>query len=64
MTMPFQKNHKLGAQPLNEEPFDKTPVCFNVRKGVRNKLKAIPDWKERLRTFVDKLIEETGDSCQ
>ncbi|NMG10266.1 hypothetical protein DP117_26700 [Brasilonema sp. UFV-L1] len=62
--MPFQKNHKLGAQPLNEEPFDKTPVCFNVRKGVRNKLKAIPDWKERLRTFVDKLIEETGDSCQ
>jgi hypothetical protein len=24
--------------------------------GVREKLKAVPDWKERLREFVDSLI--------
>lgn len=58
--MPFQKNHKLGAKPINDEPFDRNPVCFNVRKGVRAKLKAIPSWKERLREFVDQLIEESG----
>jgi hypothetical protein len=26
--------------------------------GVREKLKAVPDWQERLREYVDKLIED------
>ncbi len=56
--MTFKKQHKLGAKPLYEEPLDRTPVCFNVRQGVREKLKTIPDWKEKLRTFVDTLIED------
>ncbi|KAB8332607.1 hypothetical protein SD80_018680 [Scytonema tolypothrichoides VB-61278] len=56
--MPFQKNHRLGAKPLHDKPFDRTPVCFNVRVGVREKLKAVPDWKERLREFVDQLISD------
>jgi hypothetical protein len=55
--MTFKKKHKLGAIPINSEPFDRSPVCFNVRKGVKDKLKAVPDWKERLREFVDSLIE-------
>ncbi|MCV3212282.1 hypothetical protein OGM63_01850 [Plectonema radiosum NIES-515] len=59
--MPFEKKHKLGAVPLNEEPFDRAPVCFNVRKGVKDKLKAVPDWKERLREFVDSLIENVDE---
>lgn len=62
--MPFRKNNKLGAKSLNEKPFDKTPVCFNVREGIREKLKTIPDWKERLRKVIDEMIEESGDSCQ
>ncbi len=60
--MPFQKKHKLGAKPLNDEPFERTPVCFNVKQGVREKLKAVPDWKERLREFVDQLIEKSGQT--
>jgi hypothetical protein len=59
--MTFEKKHKLGALPFNEEPFDRSPVCFNVRKGVRDKLKAVPDWKERLREFVDSLIESAEE---
>jgi hypothetical protein len=62
--MPFQKNNKLGATSLNEEPFDKSPLCFAVRKGVREKLKAVPGWQERLRKLVDELIEEAGDICK
>ncbi|NMF63330.1 hypothetical protein DP113_10780 [Brasilonema octagenarum UFV-E1] len=62
--MPFQKNNKLGAKSFNEEPFDKSPVSFCVRKGVKEKLKAIPDWQERLRKLVDELIDDVGDSCQ
>jgi hypothetical protein len=56
--MPFQKNNKFGIKPLDIEPFDKTPVCLNVRIGVREKLKAIPDWKVKLRVLIDRLIEE------
>jgi len=59
--MPFQKNHNLGAKPIGDEPMDRTPICFNVRTGVREKLKTIPDWKERLREYVDRLIDgQTG----
>lgn len=53
--MPFQKNNQLGF--TSKKPFDKDPVCFKVLPGVKNKLKAVPDWQERLREFVDKLIE-------
>jgi hypothetical protein len=58
--MTFKKNHKLGALP-NEEPFDASPVCFKVKKGVKDKLKAVPDWQERLRETVDNLIESIGE---
>jgi hypothetical protein len=56
--MPFQKGNKLGFKPQNNQPFDKRPICFNVRVGVREKLKTVPDWQERLRECVDKLIED------
>ncbi|HEY9691421.1 MAG TPA: hypothetical protein V6D15_04415 [Oculatellaceae cyanobacterium] len=56
--MVFKKQHKLGAKPLYEEPMDRSPVCFNVKVGVKEKLKNIPDWKERLREFVNELIED------
>lgn len=56
--MTFQKKHKLGAKPLNSEPMDRTSVCFNVKNGVSEKLKTVPDWKERLRDFVDSMIED------
>jgi hypothetical protein len=59
--MPFEKKHKLGATPLNEEPFDRTPVCFNVKNGIRDKLKTVPNWKERLREYIDRLIEDLNE---
>ncbi|MBE9197986.1 MULTISPECIES: hypothetical protein [unclassified Nodularia (in: cyanobacteria)] len=54
--MPFQKHNKLGF--TSKQPFDKDPVCFKVLPGVKAKLKAVPNWQERLREFTDKLIEE------
>jgi hypothetical protein len=61
-TMPFQKKHKFGF--TSEEPLDKNPVCFKVKPGVKDKLKAVPQWQERLRKFVDSLIEEDGGSSR
>lgn len=54
--MPFEKNHKFGF--TSDNPMDKNPVCFKVRPGIRDKLKAVPDWQERLREYVDQLIAD------
>jgi hypothetical protein len=59
--MTFQKNNKLGF--TSDRPFDKDPVCFKVLPGIKDKLKAVPDWQERLREFVDEMIRSV-DSCQ
>ncbi len=59
--MPFRKNNRLGF--TSEQPFDKDPVCFKVLPGVRDKLKTIPGWQERLRDFVDEIIKDK-DICQ
>lgn len=56
--MGFQKNNKLGF--TSSQPFDKSPVCFKVLPGVKEKLRAVPDWQERLREVVDRLIEEAN----
>lgn len=53
LTMP-----KIKFPPKNQVAYDKVPVQFKVLPGVREKLKAVPDWQERLRDFVDRLIVE------
>lgn len=59
--MPFQKKHKLGF--TSEQPFEKDPVCFKVAPGIKDKLKAVPDWQKRLREAVDEIIKD-ADTCQ
>jgi hypothetical protein len=56
--MPFQKNHKLGAKKRLKRPLDKEIIGFKGYEGQRERLKAVPDWPERLREFVDKLISD------
>jgi hypothetical protein len=56
--MRFQKNNKFGF--TSDDPLDKSPICFKVKPGVREKLKAVPDWQKRLREYVDQLIEVEG----
>jgi hypothetical protein len=56
--MPFQKNHKLGAKKILKRPLDKETIGFKGYEGQKEKLKTVPDWQERLREFVDQLIED------
>ncbi|TAG92973.1 MAG: hypothetical protein EAZ09_14525 [Oscillatoriales cyanobacterium] len=56
--MPFQKNHKLGARKRLDRPLDKETIGFKGYAGQKEKLKTVPDWQERLRGFVDKLISD------
>ncbi|MEQ9550455.1 MAG: hypothetical protein RIM23_12630 [Coleofasciculus sp. G3-WIS-01] len=53
--MPFQKGHKLGAKKQLKKPLDKQVIAFRGYEGQKEKLKAIPNWQERFREFVDQL---------
>lgn len=59
--MPFQKGNKLGAKKQLKRPLDKGVIGFKGYEGQKEKLKAVPDWQERLREFVDLLISEQSD---
>lgn len=56
--MPFQKNNKLGAKKLIKATLDDQPICFRGRLGQKAQLKAVPDWQEQLRDFVEELINQ------
>jgi hypothetical protein len=49
---------RIKFKPQNKVAYDKSPLQFKVLPGVREKIKAVPDWQQRLRDFVDQLIEE------
>jgi hypothetical protein len=56
--MPFQKNNQLGAKKILDIKLDDKPICFKGRLGQKEKLKAVLNWQERLRTFIDEIIQE------
>jgi hypothetical protein len=56
--MPFQKGNKLGAKKHYSRPLDKEVIAFRGYEGQKEKLKAVPDWQERLREFVDQLLSD------
>jgi hypothetical protein len=56
--MPFEKGHKLGARKRLKRPLDKEAIAFKGYEGQKEKLKAVPDWQEQLREFVDQLLSE------
>ena len=60
--MTFKKNNKLGALPYGDKPLGVKPVSFKPRQGQLEKLKTVPNWQERLRNYIDILIEEHGVS--
>lgn len=56
--MTFQKNHKLGAKKFLNRPLDQAPICFKGYEGQKEALKAVPNWQENLRGYIDALIQQ------
>jgi hypothetical protein len=56
IAMPFQKNNQLGVKKILQEDLDQQPICFKGRLGQKEKQKAVPNWQNRLRELVDRLI--------
>jgi hypothetical protein len=59
--MQFEKGNKKGFKPLNKVAYDRTPVQVKVSPGVRERLKTVDDWQNKLRRLIDELIEEGGN---
>ncbi|MEI2583585.1 hypothetical protein [Scytonema sp. PRP1] len=49
---------RIKFKPDNQVPYDKVPVQIKVLPGVREKLKSVPNWQERLRQYINQLIAE------
>jgi hypothetical protein len=61
LAMPFRKNNQFTAKKFLDKPLDKQPICFRGYEGQKDKLKAVPDWQEQLRQFVDELISRQNE---
>jgi hypothetical protein len=44
--------------PDNNVAYDRTPVQLKVLPGVRERLKTIDGWQDKIRKLIDQLIEE------
>lgn len=59
--MTFKKNHQLGAKKILKKPLDEQPICVRGYVGQKEALKAVPVWQERLREYIDLLIQEEAN---
>jgi hypothetical protein len=59
--MTFKKKHKLGFLPENDIPLDRLPVSIKLRLGVRDKVRSIPDWQNKLRGLIEQWVEDELD---
>lgn len=57
--MPFDKNHKLGARKIVDRDLDEKPICFKGFAGSKEALAGVPGWQDKLRKYVEILIEES-----
>ena len=55
--MPFEKNNKLGFAAKGSISLDKQPLSIKLRSGLRDKIKLIPEWQDKLRDVIENWIE-------
>ncbi len=59
--MTFKKNHKLGFLSENDIPLDRLPLSIKLKLGIRDKVRSIPDWQDRLRAMIEQWVESELD---
>jgi hypothetical protein len=67
ISCPGNKKMKKGGnpnpqwKPSKSVAYDRTPVQLKVLPGVRERLKSVDGWQDRIRQFIDELLAEEGD---
>ena len=60
--MPFQKGHKLGFRPTEDQPLEDKPLCLKLRQGVRDRVREVPGWQTELRAVIEAWLESKEKS--
>ena len=45
-------------KPNEDDPLDKTPLTIKLRLGVRDRIKAVPKWQDKLRDLLEGWVEQ------
>ena len=56
--MPFERNNKLGFTAKDDSPLDKSPLSIKLRLGVRDRVKSIPEWQDKLRDLIERWLDD------
>jgi len=57
--MPFKPGHKDRFQSDNK--LDVTPLAIRLDVGVRDQIRLIPGWQDKVRALLKKWAEDNGD---
>ena len=60
--MTFRKNNEYRAEPIGEKALDPRPVCFKIDTELKDRLKSIPGWQQKLRDALPDLISRWSES--
>ncbi|MCY7338230.1 MAG: hypothetical protein LH613_18795 [Chamaesiphon sp.] len=52
---------KIKFASDNSQAYDKTQIQLKVLPGVRERLRSIPKWQDKLRAAIDELIAQNLD---
>jgi|GEM_PF-1693023 len=50
--MPFHPGHKDRIQPMSGKPLHPTPLALKVDKDLFDRIRAIPNWQDKLRAVL------------
>jgi hypothetical protein len=56
--VPFQPGNKHGAKKSIARDLDSSPTCVRLFLGNKEALKGVEGWQDKVRAFVEGLIEE------
>jgi hypothetical protein len=61
--MVFKLNHQ-DTPCIGKKPLDREAIAFRVGEGIPARLKQIPNWRERLRNYVNLLVMKHGETMK
>jgi hypothetical protein len=61
--MVFKPNHQTTPR-IGKRPMDRDAIAFRVAEGIPARLKQIPNWQERLRSYVYLLVMRHRESLK
>ncbi len=59
--MPFKKNHEFRFLPTEIKSLDPKPLTLKLRPGIRDRIRAIPNWQSELRDVIEGWLQEKLD---